>query len=171
MLNWFRDLIAKYKAKREQRALQAEYDTIKRSFMNEMQTVLKEFSPYTGYSFYSAVLTMLKFYKSLYEPGNAEKFCWTCREHTDKVYASITQAYGLLAKVDQFAELSPEALIAEAEKEQSWQKYLEAAQERCCKKLLDNQHVLSAEAETFLSDLYTEKAFECIGKYLWEWYD
>ena len=134
----------------------------------ELKKQVKEFCPWSGYYMHKMICTMLEFYNKTYEAGDC---CWSTEERVKKISAQTKKALDYAHDLDTYEDLGEAELIAIAEKEPSFKKYLEKWEKKTGLDTKETPALLYGVAFDYFEKKYTEGLYNIIGKHIWEWCD
>ena len=146
------------------------YMKLQKEYRKKLIKQSKEFCPWSGYYMHKMIVTMLEFYYKTYE---AKDCCWSESAWNGKVAASLKDALAAAEKLDTYEELEVDELIALAESEYGFLKYLEKWEKKTGLKTdkADKKYLLYGVAEAYFEKKYTTALYNTIGKHIWEWMD
>jgi hypothetical protein len=159
---WFTDREHYYQRKR--------YGKLQKEYRNKLIKQAKEFCPWSGWYMNEMVKTMLEFYHRTYTAGDN---CWSEESRIKKIANQVEKALQAAQNLDTYEDLGADELIALAEKEPGFLKYLEKWEKKTGLKTdkADRKYLLYGVAEAYFEKKYTTALYDAIGKHIWEWCD
>ncbi len=142
------------------------YKKRQKSYRRKLVKQAKEFCPWSGWYMHEMMKTMLEFYNKTYEAGDC---CWSAEERVKKIAAQTKRALDYAQDLDTYEDLDEEELIAIAEKEYGFRKYLEKWEKKTGTKA--NPKLMHGIACDYFEKKYTEGLYNIVGKHIWEWCD
>lgn len=132
----------------------------------EMIKQAKEFCPWSGWYMHKMIVTMLEFYHKTYEAGDC---CWSEEQRVKRVAAQTKKALDSAHDLDMYEDLEEEELLAIADKEPGFKKYVEKWENKTGTKA--NPTLMYGIAYDYFEKKYTKAMYDEIGKHIWEWCD
>lgn len=157
---WFTDRNYYYQRKR--------YMKLQKAYRRKLIKQAKEFCPWSGWYMHEMMKTMLEFYNKTYEAGDC---CWSIEEQVKKIAAQTKRALDYAQDLDIYEDLDEEELIAIAEKEYGFKKYLEKWEKKTGLDTKEKPALLYGVAWAYFEKKYTEGLYNIVGKHIWEWFD
>lgn len=157
-----------YLTNREYNKQLRRYKKRKKTFRKAMTKQLKEFCPWSGWYMHKMITTMLEFYNETYEAGDC---CFSCDERVRRIAAQTKRALDYAHNLDAYEDLEEEELIAMAEKEPGFKKYVEKYEKKLDIDTSKKQDLLYGVAWDYFEKKYTSGMYAEIGKHIWEWCD
>lgn len=142
------------------------YKKLQRDVRKKLKKAAKSFCPWSGYYMHNIIFIMLKFYSDVYSEGLC---CWSETDRIKKISSQIEKALKYAYDLDTFEHLSEEELVAIAEKEYGFKKYVEKWEKKFNTKA--NPKLMYGIAYDYFEKKYTEGMYNTIGKHIWEWCD
>lgn len=142
------------------------YKKLQKEYRKKLMKQAKEFCPWSGWYMHAMMKTMLEFYYKTYEAGNC---CWSVEERIKKIAAQTKKALDYAHDLDTYEDLGEEELLAIAEKEYGFKKYVEKWEKKTGTKA--NSKLMYGIAFDYYEKKYTEALYNIIGKHIWEWCD
>lgn len=142
------------------------YAKRQKAYRRKLVKQAKEFCPWSGWYMHEMMKTMLEFYNKTYEAGDC---CHSTEERVKKIAAQTRKALEYAEDLDTYEDLSEEELLAMAEKEYGFRKYVEKWEKKTGTKA--NPKLMYGIAYDYYEKKYTEALYNIIGKHIWEWCD
>ncbi len=143
------------------------YMKLQKEYRKKLKKQAKEFCTWSGWYMNEMVKTMLEFYNKTYSAGDC---CWTNKSHLQKVANQTSAALSAAEALDTYEDIDADELIAMANKEPGFSKYLEKWEKKNGIKAKNNM-LLYGVAYDYYEKKYTTALYNNIGKHIWEWYD
>ena len=143
-----------------------QYNKLQKEYRKKLVEQAKEFCPWSGWYMHAMMKTMLEFYHKTYEAGNC---CWSVKERVKKIAAQTKKALDYAHDLDTYEDLDKEELLAVAEKEYGFKKYIEKWEKKTG--TTANPTLMYGIAYDYYEKKYTEALYNTIGKHIWEWCD
>lgn len=144
------------------------YTKLQKKYRKKLMKLAKEFCPWSGWYMYEMMKIMLEFYNETYEAGDC---CWSTEERVKKIAAQTKRALEYAQDLETYEDLSEEELIALAEKEYGFKKYLEKWEKKSGLDTKRNPALLYGVAWDYFEKKYTEGLYNIVGKHIWGWCD
>lgn len=135
-------------------------------FRKELVKQAKEFCPWSGYYLHKMITTMLEFYHKTYAAGDC---CWSEENRVKKIASQLEKALQYANDLDTYEDLDEEELLAIADKEPGFKKYVEKWEKKTGTKA--NPQLMYGIAWDYFEKKYTKAMYDEIGKHIWEWCD
>lgn len=146
------------------------YMKLQKEFRNKLIKQAKEFCPWSGWYMNEMVKTMLEFYNKTYTAGDC---CWSDKCRVQQIANQTDKALQAAAELDTYEDLDTDELIALAEKEPGFTKYLEKWEKKLGLKVNkdDRKYLLYGVVCDYYEKKYTTALYDIIGKHIWGWCD
>lgn len=156
---WFTDRDYYYQRKR--------YMKLQKEYRKKLIKQAKEFCPWSGWYLNEMVKTMLEFYNKTYVAGDC---CWSEKCRVQRIAAETEKALKHAQDLDTYEDLDTNELLARAEAEPGFVKYLEKWRKKLDTKTEDRR-LLYGVACSYYEAKYTTALYDQIGKHVWGWCD
>lgn len=146
------------------------YEKLQKEYRKKLVKQAKEFCPWSGWYLNEMVKTMLEFYNKTYAAGDC---CWSEKGRVQKIANQTNKALQAAVALDTYEDLDTDELIALAEKEPGFTKYLEKWEKKSGLKVNkdDRKYLLYGVACDYYEKKYTTALYDTVGKHIWEWCD
>ena len=144
------------------------YTKLQKEYRKKLKKQAKEFCPWSGWYMNEMIKTMLEFYNKTYTAGDC---CWSEDSRVQKIANQTKNALDCAQDLDTYEDLSEEELIAIAEKEYGFKKYLEKWEKKTGLDTKEKPALLYGVACDYYEKKYTTALYNIIGKHIWEWCD
>lgn len=165
MTNPFK-IIKLYFTERDYYEQRKRYMKLQKKYRKDLKKQSKEFCPWSGYYMHKMITTMLEFYLKTYE---ARDCCWSEENRVKKIASQLKKALQYANDLDTYEDLEEEELLAIADKEPGFKKYVEKWEKKTGTKA--NPKLMYGIAWDYFEKKYTEGMYTEIGKHIWEWCD
>ena len=142
------------------------YKKLQKAYRKQLIKQAKAFCPWSGWYMHKMMTTMLEFYHKTYAAGD---LCFSEESRVKKIANQTEKALEYAHSLDTYEDLSEEELIAIAEKEYGFRKYVEKWEKKTGTKA--NPKLVYGIAYDYFEKKYTEGMYNTIGKHIWEWCD
>lgn len=142
------------------------YKKIQKAYRKKLIKQAKEFCPWSGWYMHKMTTTMLEFYHKTYTAGD---LCYSEESRIKKIANQTEKALEFAYNLDTYEDLPEEELVAIAEKEPGFKKYLEKWEKKFGTKA--NPKLIYGIAYDYFEKKYTTGVYNIIGKHIWEWCD
>jgi hypothetical protein len=165
MTNPFK-IIKLYFTERDYYEQRKRYMKLQKKYRKDLKRQSKEFCPWSGYYMHKMITTMLEFYLKTYEACDC---CWSEENRVKKIASQLKKALQYANDLDTYEDLDEEELLAIADKEPGFKKYVEKWEKKTGTKA--NPKLMYGIAWDYFEKKYTEGMYTEIGKHIWEWCD
>lgn len=142
------------------------YKKIQKAYRKKLMKQAKEFCPWSGWYMYKMTTTMLEFYHKTYATGD---LCYSEEGRIKKIANQTEKALEFAHTLDTYEDLPEEELVAIAEKEPGFKKYVEKWEKKFGTEA--KLKLTYGLAYDYFEKKYTTGVYNIIGKYIWEWCD